>query len=463
MNLLSTLSVWPAALVLLAALSITLQAADRLQDFPLQIPLSITGDGPWHRLQIPMSVQLAAHHSDLRDLRLFNAAGESLAYNLLTSQARRDHSQTTYKVRGFPLYAQDALGVPSTDIHVQRNLQGTLVEVITKGAESAKAPDAVRRGWLLDGSGIDAPLDRLIIDWADVEGFQRFSIEASDDLQHWRSWGEGQVTRLSFDGEQVEQREVRLPDQKAHYLRLLWQSPAQAPELHSVQLLSSATTARPAPLTWSQAIPARQTGEHEYVWELPLSMPVERLRIPLEQTNILLPVSLQARAERTMKWRHLKRGLLFRVIQQDKELQQNELDLPGWSQVKELKLTIDPRGGGVLGQSPKLLFAIRSTEVVFLARGDQPYLLAIGKAGSQAATLPLSTLMPGAQNKDLDKLPRAVLLENPGEPSPAAPVLPGVRGADWKLIGLWTVLVGGVAILVLMAWSLLRSNKPRDG
>jgi hypothetical protein len=31
---------------------------------------------------------------------------------------------------------------------------------------------------------------------------------------------------------------------------------------------------------------------------------------------------------------------------------------------------------------------------------------------------------------------------------------------DWQRIGLWAVLLAGVGLLVLMAWSLLRSNKP---
>jgi hypothetical protein len=32
---------------------------------------------------------------------------------------------------------------------------------------------------------------------------------------------------------------------------------------------------------------------------------------------------------------------------------------------------------------------------------------------------------------------------------------------DWKRIGLWVVLLLGVGLLVLMAWSLLRSSKAK--
>lgn len=44
---------------------------------------------------------------------------------------------------------------------------------------------------MLDASAIKAPLQQLRSGLEPrAEGFQRFSIEASDDLQHWASWGD---------------------------------------------------------------------------------------------------------------------------------------------------------------------------------------------------------------------------------------------------------------------------------
>jgi hypothetical protein len=443
--------------------SLTGQAADRLQEFPLQIPLSVEGEGPWYRLSVPMNVQLASRHADLRDLRVFNAAGEPLAYSLVGARSRQENTLETHQVRSFPLYADGSQGsTPRVDVRVQRNADGTLVEVTTSTQESTPAADKVRSGWLLDCSAIDRPLERLVLDWAEVEGFQRFSIEASDDLDHWHSWGEGRLTRLRFGGEQVEQREVRLPDRKARYLRLLWKLPTQAPELREVQLQSSTTSQRPAPIIWTEALPGQQTGELEYVWELPLPLPVERLRMPLEQTNLLLPVSLQSRIDPKQKWRHLTRGLFYRVIQQDKEMLQDELDLPGHNQLKQLKLIVDPRGGGLGGQSPTLQFGLRGTELVFLARGEQPYTLGVGKPDLQPAQLPLDTLMPGMQDKDVEQLPEATMVWSSEATARVTPVVAKTSHVDWKRIGLWVVLLAGVAVLAFMAWSLLKPAR-REG
>ncbi len=51
-------------------------------DFAAQVPLSISGNGPWYRLELPLAVQLNARQADLSDVRIFNAAGEPQAYSL---------------------------------------------------------------------------------------------------------------------------------------------------------------------------------------------------------------------------------------------------------------------------------------------------------------------------------------------------------------------------------------------
>ncbi|MGD8931109.1 MAG: DUF3999 domain-containing protein [Chromatiales bacterium] len=450
-------------LVWLAGFSLSVQAADRLQEFPLQVPLRLEDEGPWYRLKLPMSVQLASRHADLRDLRVFNAAGETLAYALVASQAGRENTLETHKVRSFPLYADASndRAPAGVDVRVRRDVDGTLVEVTTELQDQIPSRDKIRRGWLLDCSGIDRPLERLVLNWDGVEGFQRFTIEASDDLERWRSWGEGGVARLRFAADRIERREVRLPGRQANYLRLLWKQPYQAPELAEVLLQSSTTNQRPTPIIWTDPLAARQISEYAYVWELPLALPVIRLRMPMQQNNRLLPVTLQSRIDPKQKWQPLSRGLLYRVDQQNEVLLQHELDLPDWSRFKELKLTVDPRGGGLGGQLPALQFGLRGTELVFLARGEQPYTLAVGKPDVQSAQLPLATLMPGMQDQNIDGLPQVKLIWTDAETMTMSPATATPSHWDWKRIGLWVVLLLGVGLLVLMAWSLLRSSKAK--
>ncbi|MCO7570200.1 DUF3999 domain-containing protein [Pseudomonas chlororaphis] len=451
---------WLGVVSLCVALSAVAQ--DKPGDFKSQVPLTLSGEGPWYRLELPLDVQLHASQTDLRDIRVFNAAGEPQAYALARQQAQTREQQSLTEVKWFPLYSSAQAGDSTPSVRVQSSTNGTLVEV--QPATQLEAGEEVLRGWLLDASGIKAPLQQLVLDWtSERDGFQRFSIEASDDLQHWQSWGDGQVARLSFADERIEQHEVALPGQSARYLRLLWNTPQSAPVLTSAQLQSSSTTSLPSPLVWSQPLRGTAAKAGEYTWQLPMGLNVERVRIDLKEANTLAPATLYGRRESSLPWQTLSNGLLYRLTQNGQDVQQNELQVPGQT-VQQLKLTVDERGGGLGAEAPTLAFAVRGTQLVFLARGAGPYTLALGNPSATAANLPLTTLIPDYSPQRLKALGQAKVegatpLPPATATSPAAAV---AGGPDWKKIGLWAVLLLGVLALGGMAVSLLRKPAARS-
>lgn len=437
--------------IVLTALVVALPAQ---ADYATQVPLTLEGEGPWYRLELPLSLQMAARHADLRDLRVLNAGGEEMAYALTLGGAQAEEKRQEVAVKWFPLHgAADTPATPA--IRVQRGTGGTMVEV---APEQAGQGEQILRGWLLDASAFAEPLHRLQLDWsADQEGFQRFTIEASDDLQHWRRWEDGQIARLSLADERVEQREVALPGAKARYLRLLWQAPQQAPTLLAARLVSLARSAVEAPLVWSSPLPVSFGKDNEYRWELPLSLPLQKLRLELPAGHVLAPVSLSSRGAGQLEWHPLASALLYRLPQDGKETLRDEIELWGVP-AQQLRLRVDARGGGFGKHPPRLRVAVRSTQVVFLARGSAPFSLVVGSTTAQSAALPLGTLIPSYEPARLAQLGRATAPEDiplaVREASDAAQ-----SAADWKRVGLWGGLLAGVVLLGGMAFSLLR--KPR--
>ncbi len=420
-------------------------------DFTHRVPLSVSGNGPWYRLELPLAVQLNARQADLSDVRVFNAAGEPQAYALSRQSSQRTESRNVADVKWFPLYAADTQET-LPGVVMKTTSEGTLVEI--KPSSAAKPGKQVLRGWVLDASAIKAPLQQLSLDWSrEQEGFQRFSIEASDDLQRWEPWGEGQVARLSFADERVEQHDVSLPGRPARYLRLVWKGQA-APLLTSAKLVSATRSSLPMPLVWSQPVAGTRLKAGEYSWQLPTGLSVERLRIELKQPNTLAPVTLSGRSDAKQTWQPLSNGLLYRLTQNGQDVVQDELQLPG-QVVTELKLQVDERGGGLGADAPALGFAVRATQLVFLARGEPPFSLALGNASVKAANLPLSTLIPDYSAERLDTLGQAKVA---GEMTVASPAVVAAvdDGPNWKKLGLWAVLLLGVAALGAMAYSLLR-------
>ncbi|WP_437882501.1 DUF3999 domain-containing protein [Pseudomonas sp. LRF_L74] len=444
-----------ASLGLVWLLSGLAGAQERPDAFALQVPLTVQGEGPWYRLDLPLALHVQARHADLRDVRVFNAEDEALAYALIQDDPQSSETRQDVLVKWFPLDGSiQEQGAPA--VRVQRNTTGTLVEV---APQEPIAGQAVRRGWLLDASQVGAPLHRLQLDWeGEGEGFQRFSIEASDDLQHWRSWGEGQIARLSFAGEHIDQRDIELPGMPARYLRLLWLAPQKAPTLTAATLTGIRREVSAPPLSWLSLAGEKGDKADTFIWRLPLALPVERVRVALPEGNRLAPVTLSSRLEDKAPWQSLTHGLLYRLPQGGKDVLQDEIELFGWP-VRQLRLQVDPRGGGLGEQPPALQVAMRGTQLVFLARGSAPYRLAIGNEGASSGAMSVQMLIPGYEPARLESLGRASLPERLPEASQPKTEAPEAEGFDWKRVVLWGVLLAGVALLGGMAGSLLRQKR----
>lgn len=443
----------------------TMRIFDFVDSFAFQAPVTVQGEGPWYRLPLPLALRWQSAHADLRDLRVFNAEGESLAYGFVQARPLQMREVQEQAVKWFPLRGPADASSKQPGISVQRSGDGTLIQVTPD--QTVPTDKTVLRGWLLDTSGISAPLQKLALDWkGGPEGFQRFRIEASDDLQQWRSLGEGQIARLAFGGEQIERREIELPGTRARYLRLTWVSPREAPTLTQAVLTSTSNNEVVPPLDWSDLIHAKRDGD-EYQVSLPRPTVLERVRVSVYQPNIIAPVSLsmldQAAASSNSRrdarrsppsWGPIANGVLYRLVQDGNEIRNDELELPA-VQVKDLKLRVDARGGG-LGDAVSFRVASRAMEVVFLARGTPPYTLAMGRENAEATQLPLSVLVPGYQPDRLTKM---------GTAQASAPLTPVTRtpvplvSHTWKKIGLWAVLLLGVGLLGLMAMSLLKTQR----
>lgn len=87
----------------------------------LQVPGALEPEWrrPWYRLELPLGVQLRASQADLRDVRVFNAAGEPQAYALARQQAQSTEQRNLSAVKWFPLYNSAQAGDSPPSVRVQ--------------------------------------------------------------------------------------------------------------------------------------------------------------------------------------------------------------------------------------------------------------------------------------------------------------------------------------------------------
>ena len=102
---------------------------------------------------------------------------------------------------------------------------------------------------------------------------------------------------------------------------------------------------------------------------------------------------------------------------------------------------------------PELELIWPAQRVVFAARGNPPFTLAIGRPRLSAAALPIATVVPGYR-------PDQPLVASPAQLD-AAQSRPGERGwlddVDPTQAAMWAALLVAVAVLGGLAWRLVRS------
>ena len=134
LRVVSTLVMLGVSLPVLAA-----EVGERPGDYAVSVPLTLSGEGPWYRLQLPMEAHLAARSADFRDLRVFNGDGERLAYSLIPGAERFAESQQKADLRLFPLRGPAGRRDAVPTLRVQRGDDGSIIELNAGGQSSATA------------------------------------------------------------------------------------------------------------------------------------------------------------------------------------------------------------------------------------------------------------------------------------------------------------------------------------
>ena len=467
-------------IALILAVSLAAPAAAqsplRPQDFAYRGTIETGGTGPFHQLTLPLAVYEGAASADLADLRVFNGQGELVPYALLRSEPQNVSHQAESAVPFFPLPAPDkaAAGAGDISVTVRQSADGSLVSVHQQQAAKAE-PGIITRGVVIDANTLKGRNVRSLrlVTGASAVPFQSFTLESSQDLAHWQTLkDDGQLVHLEHAGQRVDSDRVEWEGAAGRYLRLLWQAPKQAPEIKSVFLGTVENSAAQPVRIWSKEMAPTATGPgmYEYAWAGQL--PLEKLRINLPQINTLAPVNIQyfpapPRHKPRLGWHHhreearwvsLAQTVVYRLQAPQGEAKSADIELYG-TEANRLRLVMDARSGGIGNTPPALQIGFVPHVLVFLARGNGPFVLAWGADGAEPATLPLQALVPGYDakaplNASQASLPPSGIVQ--AKPAPlGGKVAPEASSPPAKWV-LWAVLLGGLLVLGGMARSLIR-------
>ncbi len=442
--------------LLLLAVSLVASAAESPEDFAFAVPIDGLGSDALYRVAIPPAVYEQAAFSDLRDLRVFNGAGEVVPYAFRPVE-RTAKKQPAVALPIFPLRGpRDAI---SEDLDLSFDKSAGHVSIRLRSRDAKAGPPALL-GYLIDASALQTPLMRIDVDWGStgVDRFVSARLEAGDDLKHWTTLAaDAPLGALSHAGQRLERRAIEFRAHQAKFLRLMWTDPAQGIALKSVDGMLPAQYALPDRV-WKEVAATPVAGKAgEYEFDLGGRFPLDRLSFGLPQENTIVPVQVFSRARPEDKWLPVTHAVAYRLKQNGRELTSPDIPV-GTNPHRYWLLKMDSAAGGIGAGSLIVKIGWTPREIVFTARGAGPFRLAYGNSKAPAGSLGVDTLVPGWRTEQEPQMSVA----STGPMQKLAGEAAARPGADLKKWGLWAALLAGVAVLAWMAWRLTRQMQRPD-
>jgi hypothetical protein len=438
------------AMLLLSTTRVPADSPPQPDDYVRGVEVTVPVLQPLIELTLDDVVYQTATRDDLRDLRVFNAAGAAVTHAFCVTPATTPEASTQASLAVFELRDRQQGREEGARVEVQTS-DGTLVNV-QEGPDSDRRPQ--QGSHIIDATHIAQPLRTIEFDWQSPDGAAevKVSIQASADLDRWSIVVPTSTLLRVARGEQELRRErVELPLQQYKYLRVARADGGPTLAVHAVtaEVVSPEVDIEPlwfAPKALGAAEAAILSLDTGRV------APIEYARVRLPQENTSIRVTLQSRADEKAPWITRWSGETYLIVS-DAERRESpparfepttdrywRLQLPGDASVE-----------------PSVEFGYRPLRLRFLGQGPAPFTIAAGSRRAALAT-------PAACNGLLADVAERDLAGMVGEGYIGAvralggdlALQPAPKETPVRLIVLWAVLIGGVGALVAMALSLLK-------
>lgn len=447
-----------AALVLSPSMAkATLQPAD----FAYGMALSLEENGAVYRFSLPRQVYETVARDDMGDIRIFNSANAVVPHILRQPKTKSKIRELTKALPVFPLYrAENSTGNDGLRVRIEKGEDGAIINVESDDAKVGKAQKL--SGYLIDTTGQKKQIHKLHITWQAKEAnfVTTVSVESSNDLTRWSTLvPRATLARMQFSGHTITRQRIDLPPRTTKYLRLSWPAGRDGIEVKEILAVEqSGEPERKSIWTALKGEPGPDEAKKKltaYQYESPARLPVDQVRLRFAEKNTLVKVALFSRPDQKAKWRHRQSGVFYDLRFDQTALVQDSVPV-GQSSDRFWRVEIEGNPSNDPENIPIVELGWRPHELLFVARGKGPFMLAYGSA--RLGQEELNSYAPGllaqvmgkdgeALLKEAVPLPKTVL----GGPDLLVPEPPPLPWRKWLL---WGVLVIGVGIIARMALSL---------
>ena len=446
------------------------QTAGYAKDWELNVP----ADAAIVRLKLPAEVLGSMQTEAWRDVRVVNGEGDILPMALNNAADNATNTTTQQTVNAMPIYGAASRNFARTS-EVLLRVDGNEVRINNdrSGAASQRL-----LGALFDTRSILSPPGKITLNVTLPEAqMVKFQFETSSDLEHWIMVGS--ATGYFNAGKLVQPVTVDMTGQdlKDRYLRVYWSNEqgdmldddAVTVESAVIDMLHTQNAIQ-VPLKLSLT-DKNLVNSSVVEFQLPFATPLAAMDIQLKQQNTLIPASIYVRNFSEHLWQPLVNHTLFNMQRNDVREVSKPLALEGrnWKQWHIEANT----GSSGFSSVPDVTVWFAPVELVFVASGEGPFKLLVGKDNAPNTYLPITSVIPDYTAQKLNQLPYASFpgIKQVAIPDSATMTDPVVAAAEAKVISdadkkrrmiLWAVLIVGVLVLAGVSFVLLREKPPQN-
>lgn len=438
------------AAVLASTVAGAASAADTAQDYAWQWPIQTEGDASAYVLELDAEVLQYVTRNDLRDLAVFNANGEPVAFAPWPPKKVEEAKRDPVPWLRVPL---PVAGQPeSLALRLERDADGRLRGLDLRTQDDAPVPDE-RHDLIIDRGDEPPPVSVLhvaLAETAELPVNLRVRLSASDDLADWQRLGSGMpLVALDDNGLRIERLQLEFPATDARYLRLAIEGDGSWPALAELQAERRVAGGDDRPWIELELTGTAATDEPGVLdFKTPGPVAVARADIRLADANTVAATQIGAKNPGEDWWRPVANFTAFRLGSGDDEVRHLPPDITS-RRDREWRLTTQPAPA----KAPKLLLNYRPERFVLLAQGPAPYTLAAGSLHAQRGDYPVKAALEASTTP-----PAPATLGTRMEAGGEAALAPK-RGEDWQQWLLWAVLAIGAALVLAVSLKVLRHPK----
>jgi len=431
--------------------------------------LEVDGAGPLYALEVPAEVYQWVRRYDFGDIRVFNSGGEIVPHGLRYAAVEVEEPRQHVEIPFFPLYRQTAAkGQADLTMLVLRNESGTIVDI--NGGKQSEKGEALLNGYLLDLTALKAPIGSLEFHWqavADV-GMYSITLEQSNDLRYWSPLvARESLVDLQHGGRRVEKRSIAFTSQPQKYLRLTWADGESPLHLTTITGYSRGRDTHMQRRWNDLADGVVVFGDQDLIVEYQsmARLPASSAQMVLPEKNPSASITLQSRAKEDDPWRSRCEQVFYALTLPAGEVRNEPcIFSPTADRYWRALVHEDGAGIGLRRRAPVLQLGWTPCEIVFIARGEPPFLFAFGSGkllqqhGKGSGELVTQALATAEDKHGVGSARITKRIDLGGEKALKTPPPPW----PWKKWLLWAVLIVGVGLLAGMARSLLQEMQKKN-